>query len=773
MNEKQNGALESEGFLEKSGLAALAIDSRFRLFPLWELFFAFAIGLFFALLFYFGAFSKLENAALDFRFVQRGELGKSHDIVLVNITEDCIAKLGPWPWPRENHGKLLAQVRNAGAKTVAFDIIFNEPSIFGEKDDKEFADIIKASGRIILPQIIEKRILLDNETFEMIEKKVVDRPYLGLRDPLSVEGFIDLEYKNLNPDGVIRRLLLYNQVDDYLTVSFAIAAASDYLGINPRIDASGLRFADRFLPFYDAYESRAGHRIKSYILNYAGGSTHFNEISYSDVLEDRFNRGLFSNRLVIIGAKARGISEDVKFCPFGAIAGVEIHANLLHNILSRRVLNRSPVESSMVMIMLFAFGCGYLLWKSQGLVANLVCLGSAGVWGMFGVLAFNSDYIVEIMPIMLLLPVQWAITRLLQQFVMLGEKNYLLSRKVRELAIINEVSKAVSFMGDLNKTLDAILSRGVQVLGAQHGSLFMLDDKYEELVEKAVVFGVEGGGEVRTELKDQFKSGKGIAGEVFESGKPRLVRNAHRDKSFKAVLGEHSTLRSMICVPMMIKNRAIGVMNIVNRKDGQFSNDDLQTAVTIANQAAVVVEKARLYNLATIDGLTGLVVHRHFQAKFKEEFRRAKRYGKPLSFLMTDIDHFKKFNDTWGHQIGDMVLRDVASCVRACTRDTDMAARYGGEEFAVILPETELEGATLLAERLRQTVEDYVFKGPKSDLKVTISIGLSSLPENDVDSAKDLIRLADSALYVAKGNGRNRVETYVDPEADQPETDES
>ena len=226
---------------------------------------------------------------------------------------------------------------------------------------------------------------------------------------------------------------------------------------------------------------------------------------------------------------------------------------------------------------------------------------------------------------------------------------------------------------------------------------------------------------------------------------------------------------------------SIGVMNIVNKAKGLFDEDDLQLALTMANQAAVVVEKARLFNLATVDGLTGLIVHRYFKSKMEEEFRRSKRYGKPLSYLMTDIDHFKKFNDTWGHQIGDMVLREVAKCVMATVRETDIAARYGGEEFAVILPETDLEGAMLLAERLRVAVEEAAFKGPKGDLKVTISLA-ELYPVHNAETTLEMIKQADDALYVAKRNGRNQVgiansdeevaqETKSDkkPDSDKPE----
>jgi diguanylate cyclase (GGDEF)-like protein len=426
--------------------------------------------------------------------------------------------------------------------------------------------------------------------------------------------------------------------------------------------------------------------------------------------------------------------------------------------LSKRFLHRSSVETTILLIFLFALATAYLLMKNHGFAANVVCLGVIAVWGIGSVLVFNFDIVLEIVPLCVMVPIQWALTRLIQQFVSLREKNYELASKVRELAIINEISKAVSFMGDLGKTLDAILSRGVQVLNAERGSLFLLDDKYEELVEKAAIFGVEGEVQISPELKQQFKSGKGIAGEVFNSGKPRLIQNVRKDKSFALREDEKDNVRSLVCVPLMIKESAIGVMNIVNRRNGRFSEDDLQTALTMANQAAVVIEKSRLFNLATVDGLTGLVVHRHFQAKMEEEFRRAKRYGKPLSYLMTDIDHFKKFNDTWGHQTGDMVLREVAKIVRESARDTDIAARYGGEEFAVILPETDPDGAMLFAERLRQKVESAVFIGPKGDLKVTISVGVSSMPYTQPETPLEMIKMADEALYVCKRNGRNRVE---------------
>ncbi len=752
---------DSSNLLNSQEIIQLTSVKPSALIPLWELVLGFMLAILFSIFFYFGYFAQLENDSLDFRFKQRGELPKNHDVVLISITDECIAELGPWPWPREVHGRLLKTLRGAGTKTVAFDIMFNEPSVLGPQDDAAFQKAVEGFGRVVLPQTVQKRTVLDPETFEMSEKLVIEQPIPQFRKPLSVQGFIDLEYKSLNPDGVIRKLLLSKKAEERDCFIFGVAAASDYLGIEPVIEKAGLRLGDRLMPFYECYEPVVGRKVGSYMLNYAGGTRHFDEISYEEVLRGRFAPGFFDKRLVVIGTRAMGTSEDVKFCPFGALSGVEIHANLLHNILNRRFLHRITVETNIIFILIAGLSLAYLMWRKQNLFSNIVCLSMAPAWAMIGVFAFNFDVVIEIVPIGLLIPVQWAVTRLIQQFVSLREKNYELARKVRELAIINEISKAVNFMGNLDKTLDAILSRAVQVMNAERGSIFLLDEKYEELVERALVYGFDDA-QPNPELKQKFKMGAGVAGEVFNSGQPKLVQNVRKEKSFEAGPPENESIKSLLCVPLMVKESAIGVMNIVNRREGRFNHEDLQTALTMANQSAVVIEKSRLFNLATIDGLTGLVVRRHFQAKMEEEFRRAKRYGKDLSYLMTDIDHFKKFNDTWGHQVGDMVLREVAKCVQACARDTDIAARYGGEEFAVILPETELDGAMLFAERLRQKVEESSFDGPKGPLKVTISVGVSSIPVHTAETAVDMIKLADDALYVAKERGRNRVETPVE-----------
>jgi diguanylate cyclase (GGDEF)-like protein len=166
----------------------------------------------------------------------------------------------------------------------------------------------------------------------------------------------------------------------------------------------------------------------------------------------------------------------------------------------------------------------------------------------------------------------------------------------------------------------------------------------------------------------------------------------------------------------------------------------------------------KLRGLAFEDGLTMLFNHRYFQDHLEREISRVNRYSHLLSLIMIDIDHFKKFNDTYGHQQGDTVLRSVAEVLNDSIRKPDIAARYGGEEFAIILPETDLKGALVLAERIRQFIEELEVKIDNQVLKVTISLGITSYdPAKGMKKKEEIIESADKALYNSKNTGRNKL----------------
>ncbi len=189
------------------------------------------------------------------------------------------------------------------------------------------------------------------------------------------------------------------------------------------------------------------------------------------------------------------------------------------------------------------------------------------------------------------------------------------------------------------------------------------------------------------------------------------------------------------------------------------------TLETERENAQLLAERERLTVEASTDGLTGLANRRHLDEFLTEQFRISSRYGTPLSVIILDIDHFKKVNDTYGHPVGDQVLRNVAMALSQIVREADLCARYGGEEFVVVLPATALDGALDVAERVRSAIETNVMVAGGKKLSVTVSAGVNTYRKDSQASADWLIKEADMALYDAKRSGRNRVQRFEQPDA--------
>jgi len=174
-------------------------------------------------------------------------------------------------------------------------------------------------------------------------------------------------------------------------------------------------------------------------------------------------------------------------------------------------------------------------------------------------------------------------------------------------------------------------------------------------------------------------------------------------------------------------------------------------------QKELMESNRRLEQLSITDGLTNLYNHRYFQDELYRAFEESARYERPLSLAMADIDFFKKVNDSYGHAVGDEVLKAVARMFKESSRTTDLVARYGGEEFAVMMPETDIGSALTFAEKLRALVEGTAVQSQAGPLRVTVSIGVATIPHPNIHAAKELIVTADGALYRAKHAGRNQV----------------
>ena len=211
-----------------------------------------------------------------------------------------------------------------------------------------------------------------------------------------------------------------------------------------------------------------------------------------------------------------------------------------------------------------------------------------------------------------------------------------------------------------------------------------------------------------------------------------------------------------------VKGLEIGALDYVTKP---FDEGELVARVNIHLRLkelyeAVQEKNRQLQDLANKDGLTGLYNHRYFHEQLSKDFLHAKRYDESLSCVLLDIDYFKKFNDTHGHQTGDVVLSTLGRVIKDSIRDGDLAARYGGEEFSLVLYHADGPAGYQVAERLRQMVESHEVHDKGNVLHVTISVGIATFPSGQIRDSKELIECADKALYKAKENGRNRVEIF-------------
>jgi len=359
----------------------------------------------------------------------------------------------------------------------------------------------------------------------------------------------------------------------------------------------------------------------------------------------------------------------------------------------------------------------------------------------------------------------------------LYEKNELgiveLSKTVKNLSILHDIGRAMIDIGDLKNLLIFILKQAIETTDAQKGSLMLFDQNTKHLVVRVV----QGLPDKKTEEAINsgelscrtFAIGEGIAGKVFATREPLIVNAAEKDERY--IENQASNVESILCIPLVVSDEAIGVINITNKNisKGSFTSEDMQLLIALGNQAAVAINNTSLHEMAITDELTKLYIRRFFNLKLESEFRRAKRYRNKLTLVMCDIDNFKKVNDTFGHQTGDIVLQTIANLLKMQVRDTDIPARFGGEEFVVILPETSGEGAWIFGERFRKAVEASTL--PELPCQITVSVGLATYPD-DADSIKTLIGMADSALYEAKGKGRNRVCRFTSSEVRSEKAEE-
>ncbi len=337
---------------------------------------------------------------------------------------------------------------------------------------------------------------------------------------------------------------------------------------------------------------------------------------------------------------------------------------------------------------------------------------------------------------------------------LLGTMDPSLVRHLENLTNLDRLSTFVNLSIDMESLADSILSGTAGILPGYFYSFLHFDEINRELV----IYSDQPVGRALTEkIESQMRTYfEGMLNrEVPEPFDVRVSRSTGPEEDSKAP----SPLSSFF-VPIMVDNSICGALG-VSYTDNSLGEEEQDILRLISFRVNRVIGNATLHRdtkmLALTDGLTGLLNHRAIHERIRQEFDRYRRYGSCLSLIVADFDDLKKFNDTYGHPVGDEVLRTLGDILRETSRESDVLARYGGDEFVILLPQTNSRNAHKMAERIRQRVEKHLFSIHDLKLRSTISIGVATVPDEGIESPPDLLDRADHALYQAKRSGKNRV----------------
>lgn len=328
-----------------------------------------------------------------------------------------------------------------------------------------------------------------------------------------------------------------------------------------------------------------------------------------------------------------------------------------------------------------------------------------------------------------------------------------IEEKLVRYSFLKDVAESLSTVLSLEDINNIIIEKTLKILGKNGRVLLFLVDAQKQELSLA---SSKDAGLVHEKKGDNFDKW------VLRHRKNLMIEDIHKDFRFPAdeIKQVKNSFASLIAVPLVSESKVIGVLRVDSPQKSMYAQDDLRLLDIVANLGAVAVQNAILYSrtqeLAIKDSLTGLAVRRYFMERFSEELNRAARKKQPLAILLLDIDHFKDYNDKFGHAAGDIVLKHIARIMKASTREGDIVGRYGGEEIVALLYGRSKAQAVEEAEKIRSAVSEKTLILRRREIGVTVSIGASSYPDDGINE-EELMRVADERLYKAKTLGRNKV----------------
>jgi diguanylate cyclase (GGDEF)-like protein len=355
-------------------------------------------------------------------------------------------------------------------------------------------------------------------------------------------------------------------------------------------------------------------------------------------------------------------------------------------------------------------------------------------------------------------------TQIASAMITSAKLTYQMNKVAIQADLQYEIAKKLSESLKVEEVIDVLTQSLMRTF--EHDRLIII--AYNSATAKGAVWRIIGDpGNIAEGMEFDIHDNRSLYGSVFRNRRSVVsqgFRMEQRYVRFDRDEPPEARPQDILIAPIHDDRQSVwAVVGLETNRAGVYSQSELQLLKTIMANVTTALTKARMYTemekLATIDGLTQIANHRKFQDIMTMELERSHRYNTPLTLLLMDIDHFKKFNDTYGHPVGDLVLQMVAKALQGSIRNTDYCARYGGEEFVVVLIQADEAQSRILAERIRKAVESLQIQNEDKILRVTVSIGSATFPY-DAGSKQELIDNADKAMYHSKQTGRNRVSFY-------------
>lgn len=682
------------------------------------------IGSFISSFYYFDLINQFElSLGYDTSFFIRKNKIPHPKIKIIGIDQKSLDLIGEYPWRRSLYSQLLNYLGNQ-PKVIGFDIILPEHSLYAE-DDIQLAEEINKYHKVILPVSLEP----DNQDSS---KMNFIYPLEELSKSAKAKGLI---HYFPDSDGITRK------TPKAVSLNEQIEKNNDKINI----------FSYEIAKVYS--DNRLDSIPEEIYCNFQFTEDNYNIYSFYDVVSKKIPAETFKDSIVLIGATAEGLQDRIS-SPVGPMYGVIYHAQLVSNILNNDYIEPVPKNISLFLIM-FVSVFAYFIWRYFETINQLLLITiSVSSLCLLHIVSFNENIWINIVSLVAANFITFISLILYEQAKISLSLKFELDKLISSFGIKNLQYEVInSSKLSIDENIKSSANRVSKI--AEISSILTVERDFLEKLLNNINIPI-----VVADNTGHIVLANPTAEEFFDDENSRntkiinkkLVDLSNKMPELKADLDDVYSRKKLLPLSLNYERGDsvynVKLLNLDNKAD------DL-------SMICMIEDVSNWHQMANKDGLTGLWNQRYFKDYLEKEINKSMRYKTPLSLIMMDVDFFKSFNDTYGHQTGDIVLKSISKVLQQSQRNTDIAARYGGEEFAIILTMTDEDGAYIFAERVRKEIERLLIYDINGNIvrQVTSSLGIAFYKSGSVSN---FIEQADEALYLCKDNGRNCVIKFSD-----------